>query len=345
MSVFAGYNGPSLQQHHSGASNSNNDEDAAKHQLDESRPLIADEEGEYPLSRRSSVQDGSESGVVRQFSARYGFVLLVSIQIGSGIFSSPAQIDGNVASPGAALVTWIAAGALAWTGATSIAELGAALPRSGGMQEYLRYIYGDMAAFLMSWIWIMVTKPASMAILSILLVESIDSAIVDPTASKSTDGWSEKLFAVLALMVLVLLNSISNNISARLGEWFVVMKLTTVTLIVVGGVSVALGHVISPNQSPPWGGSDWYSKNWFHPRPSMSGGVPIDWTRLSLWESLGHYSAAIYAGLWAYSGWDNVSLGYPLSLTLHDLLHTHSINGLSCTKGKLHRWRNAQPRS
>ncbi|KAF8249144.1 amino acid transporter [Wilcoxina mikolae CBS 423.85] len=277
------------------------DEPLPKHQHDENRPLVSQEPNNDPPSC-------PESGpIIRQFSARHGFVLLVSIQIGSGIFSSPAQIDGNVASPGAALLSWIASGLLAWTGATSIAELGAALPRNGGMQEYLQYIYGDMAAFLMAWIWIVVTKPASMAILSILLVESIESAIVDPTASKSPPaGLSQGLFAVLALIVVVLLNSISSKMSTRLGEGFVVMKLATVTLIVVGGVAVVLGHVISPDKAQ-WGGREWHERNWFQPRKSMSGGQPVDWPRLSMWESLGHYSAAIYAGLWAYSGWDNAN--------------------------------------
>ncbi|KAF8535140.1 amino acid/polyamine transporter I [Trichophaea hybrida] len=277
------------------------DQPLPKHQHDENRPLISQEPNNDPPSC-------PESGpIIRQFSARHGFVLLVSIQIGSGIFSSPAQIDGNVASPGAALLSWIASGLLAWTGATSMAELGAALPRNGGMQEYLRYIYGDMAAFLMAWIWIMVTKPASMAILSILLMESIESAIADPTASKSPPaGLSQGLFAVLALIFVVLLNSISSKMSTRLGEGFVVMKLATVILIVVGGVAVVLRHVISPEKAQ-WGGREWYERNWFQPRKSMSGEQPVDWPRLSMWESLGHYSAAIYAGLWAYSGWDNAN--------------------------------------
>ncbi|KAH9470150.1 hypothetical protein Pst134EA_007415 [Puccinia striiformis f. sp. tritici] len=50
--------------------------------------------------------------------------LVVSSQIGSGIFSSPGILSQNCGSPGASLIVWTLAGILAWTGASSFAELG-----------------------------------------------------------------------------------------------------------------------------------------------------------------------------------------------------------------------------
>ncbi|KAI4150153.1 MAG: hypothetical protein L6R39_002327, partial [Caloplaca ligustica] len=63
-----------------------------------------------------------------------GLSLIVGLIIGSGIFSSPAQITTNAGSPGASLVVWLVAGILAWTGASSYAELGGAIPLNGGAQ-------------------------------------------------------------------------------------------------------------------------------------------------------------------------------------------------------------------
>lgn len=65
--------------------------------------------------------------------------LVVGMQVGSGIFSSPGVVVASVGSVGASLLVWLVSGALAWTGASSFAELGCAIPLSGGAQAYLAY--------------------------------------------------------------------------------------------------------------------------------------------------------------------------------------------------------------
>jgi L-type amino acid transporter 9 len=239
-------------------------------------------------------------------STRHAFSILVSLQIGSGIFASPAQVDGNVPSPGVALVVWVLGGLLSWTGAASFAELGASLPLNGGMQEYLRYVYGDTTAFLMAWIYIMAVKPSAMAIQSIVIAESFTSVTGSSTPAA---GWVLKLVAVTALLVMVLVNSINTKTTMRLSETFAVAKVTTVILVVLGGLVAFFAHFINP-ESPLSGTKDWYTRDWFRARPTYSDGQRVDWTGLGTWERLGHYSAAVYAGLWAYDGWDNVSARY-----------------------------------
>lgn len=67
----------------------------------------------------------------RTLGAVEAFAIVVSIVIGSGVFTSPGSIDTNVPSPGAALVVWLVGGVLAWTGASTLAELGTAIPGEG----------------------------------------------------------------------------------------------------------------------------------------------------------------------------------------------------------------------
>jgi hypothetical protein len=43
--------------------------------------------------------------------------LVVGMQVGSGIFSSPGVVVAEVGSVGASLVIWVVSGLLAWTGA------------------------------------------------------------------------------------------------------------------------------------------------------------------------------------------------------------------------------------
>jgi amino acid transporter len=105
---------------------------------------------------------------------------------------------------------------------------------------------------------------------------------------------------------MVLLNSINTRFTMRLSESFTVFKLSTVALIVLGGVVAVVAHLINPNSSLS-GPSDWYTRNWFQTRSTVSDGQTIDWVSMRTWDRYGHYCAAIYGGLWAYDGWDNVS--------------------------------------
>lgn len=70
-----------------------------------------------------------------------GIALVVGLQVGSGIFSSPGVVLASVGSSGAALVVWVLSGFLAWSGAASFAELGSAIPLNGGAQAYLACEY------------------------------------------------------------------------------------------------------------------------------------------------------------------------------------------------------------
>jgi L-type amino acid transporter 9 len=260
--------------------------------------------GEFePLLRSQSQNSHNESQQSSKLlTTRSAFAVIVSIQIGSGICASPAQVDSNVPSPAAALIVWVVGGILSWAGAASFAELGAALPLNGGMQEYLRHVYGDTMAFLMSWIYIVGVKPSSMAIQSIVIAESIGYvSSTDPLAASTL-----KAIAVLAFVAMVLLNSINTKITIKLSESFTAVKIITVVLIVIGGFIAVIAHLVDPNSSLS-GSRDWYTKDWFQSRQSISEGHPVDWTSISEWERFGHYSAAIYASLWAYDGWDNVS--------------------------------------
>ena len=259
-------------------------------------------ETEPLLARRPSTTSHTSQQLSKQLTTRHAFAILVTLQIGSGIFASPAQVDSNVPSPGAALLVWVLGGLLSWAGAASFAELGAALPLNGGMQEYLRHVYGDTAAFLMAWIYIMAVKPSSMAIQSIVIAESVGSVV----SSERLAGWVLKLIAAIGFILMVLLNSINTKFTLRLSESFTVFKISTVGLIVLGGAIAVIAHLVNPHSSLS-GSSDWYSKNWFETRPTVSEGQIIDWNSISTWERYGHYCAAIYGGLWAYDGWDNVS--------------------------------------
>lgn len=75
--------------------------------------------------------------------------------------SSPGVVIANMHSVGASLGIWLFAGLLAWTGASSFAELGSSLPVNGGAQAYLNYAYGPLVSYLFAWTAIIVLSPGA----------------------------------------------------------------------------------------------------------------------------------------------------------------------------------------
>ena len=237
-----------------------------------------------------------------QLTAFHGFALVIGGQIGSGIFASPSAIDNTVPSPGAALIVWALAGLLAWTGAASLTELATAIPLNGGLQEYLRYVYGDTIAFLQSWIWIAAVKTTSMAIISLVFSEYTIRAV----GPEHLDlDWLQKFLALLALISMGFMNCISVKTSSRFKGYFVYVKLCAVGLVMLLGLYVAVATLANPRSRPH---QDWRTKSWFATRSTKTKDGIIDWKDVSTWDMLGYYMASIYAGLWSYAGWDGVSM-------------------------------------
>ena len=81
--------------------------------------------------REENASRNNQGTFTRNLGAAEAFGIVVSIVIGSGVFTSPGSIDTNVPSPGIALAIWLIGGVLAWTGATTFAELGTAIQGEG----------------------------------------------------------------------------------------------------------------------------------------------------------------------------------------------------------------------
>ena len=87
--------------------------------------------------------------------------IVVGITIGTGIFRVPATVAAQLHAVGPAMVCWLLGGLISLCGALSVAELGAALPRSGGIFAYLLECYGPLPAFLYGWACLTVVTPAA----------------------------------------------------------------------------------------------------------------------------------------------------------------------------------------
>lgn len=97
----------------------------------ERQPLLGSEPAQEQVAGGAEPDVEARGTFSRNLGAKEAFAIVISIVIGSGIFTSPGSIDTNVPSPGVALVIWLVGGILAWTGASTMAELGTAIPGEG----------------------------------------------------------------------------------------------------------------------------------------------------------------------------------------------------------------------
>jgi len=231
--------------------------------------------------------DRSGASLEKQKSLTFlnGLSLIVGLIIGSGVFSSPARVNINAGSPGAALVVWSVAGMLAWTGAASYAELGGAIPLNGGPQVYLSKIYGEWAGFLFTWVAVTVLKPGSAAIIAIILGEYVVKAVAGADSADDSP-WISKAVAFGALVLVTGLNCVSTKLATRSTDALMFLKFIALLGVAVMGLVVAVtGWTVSGDAS-----NEWKTIGWF------------DGTS----TSASNWAVALYAGLWAYDGWDNV---------------------------------------
>jgi amino acid transporter len=227
--------------------------------------------------------------------------LILGLQIGSGIFAAPSQVSAHaLSSPVVGLSVWLLGGLLVWTGAASLAELGLALPpRNGGVMEYLRlgwapYGGGDFAALTFAWAWAGVVKPCALALTAIVFAENTVRGVAPEALA---DRVLVKGVAVVGLAAVLLVNCRGARTGARVGDWFMWMKVVIIVSIPCLGV-VSL---------------------WTVGRPPAKVG-PVLPEVGDPWMFVGEYTTALFGALFCYGGWETARLissvsGAALTLT------------------------------
>jgi APA family basic amino acid/polyamine antiporter len=87
-----------------------------------------------------------------RFSPRTALAVVIANMIGTGVFTSLGFQLLDIQSGFVLMMLWAVGGLTALCGALCYAELGAALPRSGGEYNFLSRIYHPGAGFVSGWV-------------------------------------------------------------------------------------------------------------------------------------------------------------------------------------------------
>jgi APA family basic amino acid/polyamine antiporter len=89
--------------------------------------------------------------LLRVLGVWFGIAAAVGNTIAAGIVRTPGDIARWLPNPWLFLGVWVVGGIYALLGASSLAELCAAVPRSGGQYNYSRRAIGEYAGFIVGW--------------------------------------------------------------------------------------------------------------------------------------------------------------------------------------------------
>lgn len=166
----------------------------------------------------------------RNFGFFTVFTTVVGMVIGSGIFVRANTVFSLTEAPGVGIAIWILAGIISLAGGLTVAEIGAAIPETGGMISWIERVFGKKMGFIYGWTQVVVYLPATMAALGIVF--GIQTSIflgIDPN-----------IYQVPIAIGVILFLGIMNSLSSKLGGGIQVLstfgKLIPLFAIIVYGL-------------------------------------------------------------------------------------------------------------
>jgi APA family basic amino acid/polyamine antiporter len=232
----------------------------------------------------------AQPGLKREMGIWSAASIVVGTVIGSGIFLVPRDMIGFVGTPAMVFVVWVVGGILSLFGALTYAELAAAMPEAGGEYVYLKEAYGPMWGFIYGWTQMWVAKSGSIATLAtgffLYLANfrpELDGVLYTlPLPVGPNGGPLEIRYGQLLAMAVILLLAGVNYAGVRFGAGVQVAvtfaKVALFAAIIVIGLGGGAGTAANFRSALP-----------------VAGGAA-------------GFFAALVGALWAYDGWNNVSM-------------------------------------
>ena len=145
--------------------------------------------------------------------------VVIANMVGTGVFTSLGFQLLDIQSGFVILMLWAVGGLIAVCGAMTYAELGAALPRSGGEYNFLTRIYHPAAGFVSGWTSATIGFAGPTALAAITFAAYATSVVPG-----QTPDWLERFLAVALVVILTVVHGGSRQGSGGVQVIFTVLK-------------------------------------------------------------------------------------------------------------------------
>lgn len=241
----------------------------------------------------------AQGQLVREFGLGAAVILFISSIIGSGVYKKVAQMSIDTSgSPTLVLVAWLLAGLITLFGVLTTAEISGVITESGGPYAYFKRIYGRMFAFYYGWSSFSVIQSASIASISYVFAQSVNSLVPLPILGGEWEEFSflggvfvpfanlgVKVVAVALIAILVAVNYRGVKEGGWVSKVITIIVVASLALIILLGLSIGGGSIENVQQV----GSAF---------PSAGFGNGLGFISIMFTAMLGAF--------WAYEGWLNL---------------------------------------
>jgi basic amino acid/polyamine antiporter, APA family len=224
-----------------------------------------------------------DQALVRAITFWPATMLVVGNVIGSAIFLTTGVMVEALPSASLVLAAWLAGGLLACAGGLTFAEMGAMLPRSGGMYVFLEEAYGPLVAFLFGWTMVLVVLPGGTAAVAVGFAESFSYFVPSlstvrvlatiPLPLGSLDISAGQVVAALSIAAIAAANLFGVAAASRVAALVTMLKVVAVVAIPIAAIAA-----------------------WPH-TPVLLPMVP------PVARPIAAFGVAMIAVMWAYEGW------------------------------------------
>ena len=159
--------------------------------------------------------------------------VVIANMVGTGVFTSLGFQLLEIRSGFALLALWAVGGLAALCGAMTYAELGAALPRSGGEYNFLARIYHPAAGFVSGWVSTTIgfSGPSALAAMTFAAYATSIFDIGDT-------GWLRPGLAALLVLALGVAHATNHRTSGGTQVVFTVLKVAVIVVFCVAALTI-----------------------------------------------------------------------------------------------------------
>lgn len=173
--------------------------------------------------------------------------VVIANMIGTGVFTSLGFQLLDIQSGFVILMLWAIGGLIAVCGAMTYAELGAALPRSGGEYNFLTRIYHPAAGFVSGWTSATIGFAGPTALAAMTFAAYATSILPGESSL-----WLERILAAGLIIGLTIIHGSSRRSSGSVQVVFTILKVAVIVLFCL--IAILLVDAPQPVRFTPTSG-------------------------------------------------------------------------------------------